>query len=107
MPRSKLTARELQEQYRDVLASAPLCECSSAIILHGALVSRQPLVEISLGAVRIWWGKHKIPEGAETVTSAQDLEGRHGDSIRHLALECPTSFKLCSALRKRDPPLCH
>ena len=94
MARSKLTARELQEQYGDVLASAPLCECSSASRLHTALSARQPPVEVSLGAVRIWWDKYKLPEGAETVTSDQDLEDRFGDSIRHLALEYPTSFKL-------------
>ena len=47
-----------------------------------------------------------MPEGGEAVACAQDLEERYGDSIRHLALEYPTAFKLCSALRKREPPLC-
>ena len=106
MARSKLTARELQEQYGDVLASAPFRDCSSPVFLHGALASRDPLVEVSIGAVRMWWDKYKLPEGAETVTSAQDLEHRFGDGIRHLAREYPTSFKLCKALRKREPPLC-
>ena len=106
MARSKLTALDLQEQYGDVLTSAPFRDCASPFLLRGALASRDPPVEVSLGVVTMWWTKYKLPEGAVTVTSAQDLEQRFGDSIRHLALEYPTAFKLCKALRSRVPPLC-
>ena len=58
MARSKLRACELHEQYGDVLAAAPLCDCPSAYLLHRALASRQPPVEVSLGAVTIWWGRY-------------------------------------------------
>ena len=95
MPRSKLTASELHAQCGELLSQPPFSEASTARVLHGALPSRQPPVEVSVGAVTIWWGKYKSAKGAETVPSAQDLEERYGDSIRHLgvkvaqALQCP------------------
>ena len=106
MPRSKLTASQLQEQYGDVLASAPFRDCASAYLLQRALASRQPPVEVSLGAVTVWWGSYRVPEGAVTVASAQELEETYGDSIRHVGLEHPTAYKLRKALRQRAPPLC-
>ena len=106
MARSKLTAAELQEQYGDVLASSPFCDCSNANALYTALAARQPPVEASLGCVRIWWNKYKIPEGGISVASAQDLEQWYGDAIRPLGLEFPAAFKLCRDLRDREPPLC-
>ena len=106
MPRSKLTASELQEQYGEVLASAPFRDCPSAYLLQRALASRQPPVEVSLGAVTVWWGHYRVPEGAVTVGSAQELEETYGNSIRHVGLEHPTAYKFCTALRQRAPPLC-
>ena len=106
MPRSKLTASELQEQYGEVLASAPFCDCPSAYLLQRKLASRQPPVEASLQCVRTWWSKYRLPEGAVTVPSAQDLEEGYGDAIRHVGLEFPTAFTLCRALRAKEPPLC-
>ena len=37
--------------------------------------------------------------------SAQQLEDEHGASIRHLATDYPTPYKLCKVLREREPPL--
>ena len=48
---------------------------------------------------------HKV-EGQVRITSASDLEERYGHSMAHYAVEHPTPFKLCKALRDRDPPIC-
>ena len=106
MARSSLTGDQLEHQYGEMLRSAPWCDCISAAILHGALTSRDPPVDVSLKAMRVWWGKYNIPAGAETASSALELEERYGDGIRHFALEYPTAFKLGRALREREPPLC-
>ena len=50
--------------------------------------------------------KYKVPEGAQTVSSALDLEERYGDTIRHLGLEYPTAYKFCRALREMEIPVC-
>ena len=49
---------------------------------------------------------HKVPANAVSVASANELEELYGDSIRHVALENKTSYKLCRALRGREPPIC-
>ena len=54
----------------------------------------------------MWMSKYKLPDGPVSVATAEELDELYGDSIQHLALEHPTAYKLCSALRKRDPPLC-
>ena len=103
---SSLTGEQLEHQYGAMLRSAPWCECISARVLHGALASRDPPVDVSLQAVRFWWGKCNIAAGAETPSSALELEERYGDGTWHLSLEHPMAFKLCKALREREPPLC-
>ena len=50
--------------------------------------------------------KYRVPEGAQTVSSARDLEERYGDTIRHLGLEYPTAYKFCRALREMEVPVC-
>ena len=105
MPRSELTANELQTQYGDVLSTPPLSDAACAEALYSLLIARQPPIAVSRAAVKYWWSKYRLPEGAETAGSAQELEEKYGDVIRHLALEYPTAYKLCKALRERDPPL--
>ena len=104
-PKVGLTAAELQAQYGDVLSAPPLSEAGSPFLLHSALTQRQPPIAVSHAAVKVWWGKYKVAPGAEAVQSAQDLEDRHGAGIKHLVAEHPTAYKLCKALRERDPPL--
>ena len=103
---AKLTAQALEEQYGNVLHAHPLSDCPTPDALRAALCARVPPVEVSLSCLRVWWGKYKLPDGAVTAASAQELESRYGDSIRHLGLEYPTAYKLCKALRQREPPLC-
>ena len=103
---SSLTFQQLEHQYGELLRSAPLCECISARVLHGILIARDPPVDVSLQSVQTWWDKYNIPAGAETASSALELEERYGDGIRHFAYEYPTSFKLRKALREQETPLC-
>ena len=106
MPRSSLTAPELQDRYGAVLSQPPYSEVATPYLLRCAPQEREPAVEVSLKAVTVWWNKYKVPANAVSVASANALEELYGDSIRHLALENPTSYKLCGALRRREPPIC-
>ena len=37
--------------------------------------------------------------------AAQALDDQYGDIVRSLAVDNATAFKLCKALRSRDPPI--
>ena len=102
---SGLSAKELQEQYGDVLAQPPLSDSPSPYLLHQALTTRQPPIPVSYAAVRTWYGKYRVAPGAQSVATAKDLEEKYGHSIRHLAVQNNTPYKLCKALRLLDPPL--
>ena len=103
---SGLSASELQVLHGELLGTPPYSDAVCADTLYSALVNRQPPIAVTVKTVRYWWSKYRLPEGAETVCSSEELEERYGDVIRHLALEYPTAYKLCKALRARDPPLC-
>ena len=101
-----LNARELQEQYGELLCQPPYQQCSTGYILQQALASRQPPIPVSVQVATVWLMKYRVPEGAQTVSSAQDLEERYGDTIRHLGLEYPSAYKFCRALREMEVPVC-
>ena len=67
--------------------------------------SRQPPIVVSSAAVKVWWGKHKVMAGTEGIQSAKRLEELHGDSIRPIALEHNSAYKLCRVLSQRQPPI--
>ena len=100
-----LTAKQLHEQYADLLSQPPFSEATSAYLLHLALTSRQPPIQVSHGAVKQWWKTYKVAAGAGALKSAQELEDKYGDSIRPLVVDNPTAYKFCQALRKREPPI--
>jgi len=50
--------------------------------------------------------KYRVSEGSIRLTSAAELEQQYGATIKHFAVEYPSAFKLCAALRARDPPIC-
>ena len=103
---SSITSADLEKQHGAMLRQTPWNQYGSPDLLHRALMARQPPLKVSQQAVRVWYNKYNIPPGAETPSTAQELEERCGDSIRHLALECRTSFRLCKALREKEPPVC-
>ena len=81
---SGLSAKELQEQYGDVLAQPPLLDSPSAYLLHQALTTRQPPIPVSYAAVRAWYGKYRVAPGAQSIATAKDLEDKYGWTIRHV-----------------------
>ena len=101
-----LTASELQERHGTLLSQPPYSEVDTPYLLHKGLQERDPAIQVSLKAVTVWWNKYKMPANAVTVASAHELEELDGDSIRHVAMENKTSYKLCRALRDREPPIC-
>ena len=63
-------------------------------MLHKALTERRPPIVVTHGTVKEWVKKYKVAGDAEPLKSAQDFEDKYGDSIRHLAVEYPTAYKL-------------
>ena len=54
--------------------------------------------------VRIWWQKYRESGRDETrIKNAQELQEKYGAVVAELAKQHPTTFKLCKALRGRDP----
>ena len=102
---SSMTAIQLQYQYGEMLKESPWNSFSSAYVLHKALAGRQPAIKVSYQAVRTWWGEYRLAIDSAVLT-VQQLEDQYGDSIRHLAAEYPTSYKLTKALLTQTPPLC-
>ena len=102
--RIPLTAAELHERYADTLKCSPYCDASSPYYLHKALQTLVPS-GISIGAVKNWWDVYRTVEGVVRISTAQELQDMHGDSIAHLAHEFMTPFVLCATLRKRQPPI--
>jgi len=43
-----------------------------------------------------------LPAGATYVSTAAELEEKHGDTIRHLAAQYPRGFTLCKQLTQID-----
>ena len=103
-PKVQITsALGLQTRYSELLTQAPYVDAQSPYLLHKALSSS---IGITQGIVKQWWSLHRVSEGDVRLSSAAELEERYGDTIRHYAVEHPTAFKLCKALRQRDPPIC-
>ena len=82
---------------------APYADCPSSYYLHQALVAKG--INIAIGACKLWWKKYRVVTGQISIASAEDLEHQYGSSIRHLVAEHKTSYRLCSALFKLQPPV--
>ena len=108
MPPKVLTinAVELNRRFAVLLAEPPYVEAKTPYWLHHYLTRRVPPVPVSMGTVKQWWMKYKVTEGSIRLTTAAELHEKYGESILHMAAEYPTAFKLCKALRDRDPPIC-
>ena len=102
MSQSFLTAQQLQEQWGQLLAEPPFQQCATGYVLHKELAARQPPIRVSGKTATIWMTTHKVPQGAQVVSTAEDLEQEYGESIKHLSVEYPTAYKLSRALRERE-----
>ena len=59
----------------------------------------------SIGILKTWFQKYRLPPDAIRITSAADLEGTYGIEVKQLQREYQTDYKLCRALEQRTPPL--
>ena len=100
----ELTAKRLQEQHGELLQEQ-YADVGSPYLLHRALTGRDPPIRISYAAVRTWFAKYRVNTGDQCAKNAEELDEKYGDILRASAVENSSSYKLCSALRCRDPPL--
>ena len=103
-PKFKLTAAISQERYGD-LVSAEYGHCVIAHTLRGALASRIPPVVVSDGVLKLWFAKHRLPDGAVRVSTAQELQEQCGSFIGVLAAQASGAYKLGRALMGCTPPV--
>ena len=99
------TSAQLQDKYGDELAQPPFSDVKTGYMLRKALGERKPPVAVTHQVCREWIKKYRLSGGAETVGTADELQQKYGDCIRHLVVECPTAYKFREALRNRTPPL--
>ena len=100
---SALSANELQGRYASLLAQPPFCHAASPYLLHRALSSRRPPIDVSLAAVKTWWEKCKIGQIELSVSSAKELEEKYGDIVKALAVNNSSAYLLAKALRSGEP----
>ena len=76
------------------------------LVLPCAKALAQKKIKVTAAVVKVWWAKYKCQGHAEArIKNAQMLQDQHGVLVAEVAREHPTGFKLCKALRERDPPL--
>jgi len=97
-----LSAAELQERYGAMLCRSPYSDCRSPLLLHQAISERPLRLKVSMQTCKTWFAKYRIIAVGNRIDSASSLEQRHGDLVRYLALEHPTTFKLSQAILKRE-----
>ena len=99
-----MTAAAFEEQYGD-LVRRDFSKYTTARTLKTALENRQPPIRVSDGLLKVWLAKTGLPEGAVKVSSCAELQEHYGDVLEVLAAETSSSYTLCSALKKRTPPV--
>ena len=95
-----MNADQLQAKYGAVLAAEPFLSCASARQLYNQFKMSYPHIAIGEQPFKTWLQKHRLPPGATSISSAAELEEKHGDKIRHLAAEYPRGFTFRAELTK-------
>ena len=98
------TAEDLETNVRVVTYLRALGDVS-AHKCRNALLSRTPPLNVSEGVLKQWISKYRRPAAAVVLSCAEDLETKYGATIRHLAAENRTGYKLMVALKTLKPPL--
>ncbi len=93
-----MNADQLHTKYGAALAAEPFVACTSARQLWNQFRLTYPHIAIGEQPFKTWLARHKLPQGATSVSTAAELEEKHGDTIRHLAAEYPRGFTLCKEL---------
>ena len=86
---SSLSASELQEQFAHLLTVPPCSQASSPYLLHGALSSITPRIDVSSSAVKTWWIKYGPGRVEFTVSTAKDLDEKYGHIVGLYPLSIP------------------
>ena len=95
-----MNANQLHTRYGSILEAEPFVSCATAHLLHEEFLKKYPGIDIGVQAFKTWEKKHRLPAGATSVSSAAELDTKHGDTIRHLAAQYPRGFTLCKELTK-------
>ena len=73
-------------------------------LLRGHWEDRRPPILVPEGVLKVWFAKQSSPPGTVTVSSAAELQERHGDVVRALAATHASAYKLCRAMLTATPP---
>ena len=103
-PSAKLTADVFEERYGDLVAREH-GECTTPYTLRKALTERKEPIHVTDGILKVWFAKHRVPDGAVKVSSAEELQEKYGSFPEEFAKEKPSMYKLMRALRERQPPI--
>ena len=103
-PVAALTCAGLEDGYGEMLRTPPFSEAPSPYLLHTALTTRRPPVRVSQMVVAQWWRIHR-PSAEPAIRNAQDFDTRYGEQARALQPFPSSAYRLCAALRARNPPI--
>ena len=98
-----LSGKQLHDQYGELLQQPPFCTAASPYLLHIALSSRSPPIDVSIAAVNTWWKKYKHGQIQLSVSSAKELQEKYGDIAKALAVNNSSGYLLVKALRDGEP----
>jgi hypothetical protein len=99
-----LTCEEVEDLHGEMLRTPPFSEAPTPYLLHTALTTKRPPVRVSQKVVAQWWRIHR-PSAEQQVRNAQDFDTRYGEHARALQPFPSSAYRLCAALRARDPPI--
>ena len=68
--------------------------CTTAYRLKGALEARRPPIQVSEALLKVWFAKYRLPDGALTVSSADELQEKYGSILPDLAASHPSAYRL-------------
>ena len=80
LPPPSIDAASLQATHGIMLSQSPYAQCPSPFLLHKALHSRVPAVQVSMGVVKHWWTQHRAGTRAD-VSNTQELNDKHRDRL--------------------------
>jgi hypothetical protein len=95
-----MNADQLHTRYGAVLAAEPFLSCGTARLLWNQFKVSYHRIAITEHPFKTWLARHRLPPGATSVSSAAELQEKHGDTIRHLAAAYPTGFIFSEQLKK-------
>ena len=103
-PGAKMTAKEFESKY-GATVRRKYGDVATPRMLLNALRAEEPAIKVSEGVLKNWFANHRLPAGAEKVSTALELNEQYGDVVAELVEKHETAYLLGKALRERDPPV--